>query len=88
MKRCTASSSTIHTSSVACPACWGFPSRTHAGDPDIGAILIVIEQRGLAVSEAVRERVASCDDPDVLRRWLVRAVTVASAEEIFAENEA
>ncbi|WP_426364766.1 hypothetical protein [Streptomyces sp. E-08] len=52
------------------------------------AILIVLEQRGLAVSEAVRERVASCDDPDVLRRWLVRAVTVASAEEIFTENEA
>ncbi|MFF9013323.1 hypothetical protein ACF09C_10210 [Streptomyces sp. NPDC014870] len=50
------------------------------------AILIVLEQRGLEVSDAVRERVTGCDDPEVLRRWLVRAVTVGSAEEIFADE--
>ncbi|CAM5465728.1 hypothetical protein ACWD5B_15165 [Streptomyces tanashiensis] len=52
------------------------------------AILIVLEQRGLAVSDSVRERVEGCNDPETLRRWLVRAVTVATAEAIFAEDDA
>ncbi|WP_255955118.1 hypothetical protein [Streptomyces odontomachi] len=47
------------------------------------SILLVLEQRGLSVSDAVRTRVMECVDDDVLRRWLVRAVTVSSAEEIF-----
>ncbi|GHF91473.1 hypothetical protein ACFFSH_19060 [Streptomyces filamentosus] len=47
------------------------------------AILLVLEQRGLDVPAAVRARVTSCDDPELLRLWLARAVTVATAEEIF-----
>ncbi|MBD0708964.1 hypothetical protein BU197_11330 [Streptomyces sp. CBMA291] len=52
------------------------------------AILIVLEQRGITVTDAVRERVQQCDDPAVLRHWLTRAVTVSAAEEIFADEEA
>lgn len=47
-------------------------------------IVLVLEARGLDVSDEVRERVAGCDDPDLLREWLTRAVTASSAEEIFA----
>ncbi|GHA63768.1 hypothetical protein ACIQRS_09040 [Streptomyces termitum] len=52
----------------------------------IDAILLVLEQRGLDVSDEVRDRVTACDDPDVLRGWLARAVTAATAEEIFADG--
>ncbi|MFH8578875.1 hypothetical protein [Streptomyces zaomyceticus] len=47
------------------------------------AILIVLEQRGLDVPDDLRARVTACDDPELLRRWLVRAVTVSAAEDIF-----
>ncbi|MBQ1094857.1 hypothetical protein KBY55_01740 [Streptomyces sp. b94] len=49
-------------------------------------ILLVLEQRGLAVSDDVRRRVTDCDDPEVLRHWLARAVTAPKAEEIFEEE--
>ncbi|MEV1037977.1 hypothetical protein AB0J01_14985 [Streptomyces sp. NPDC050204] len=47
-------------------------------------ILLVLEQRGIAVPDRVRERITDCGDPETLRQWLMRAVTAASAEEIFA----
>ncbi|MER6416415.1 RpnC/YadD family protein [Streptomyces humidus] len=46
-------------------------------------ILLVLEARGLDVSDEVRARVTGCDDPDLLRDWLTRAVTASSAESIF-----
>ncbi|MFE1915240.1 hypothetical protein [Streptomyces anandii] len=48
-------------------------------------VLLVLEARGLDVSEVVRERVTSCCDLEVLRRWLTRAVSVEAAEAIFGE---
>ncbi|MDV9188527.1 hypothetical protein R6L23_09910 [Streptomyces sp. SR27] len=50
------------------------------------AILVVLEQRGLDVPDAVRARVTGCDDPELLHRWLTRAVTAASAEDIFTDE--
>ncbi|MER7716780.1 hypothetical protein ABTX99_07455 [Streptomyces flaveolus] len=47
------------------------------------ALLIVLEQRGLDVSDDVRARISACDDPEVLRGWLARAVTAPKAEAIF-----
>jgi hypothetical protein len=49
-------------------------------------ILLVLEQRGLTVPDRMRERITDCGDPETLRQWLLRAVTAASAEEIFAEE--
>ncbi|MFJ1611607.1 hypothetical protein [Streptomyces sp. NPDC088249] len=49
-------------------------------------ILPVLEQRGITVPDKVRERITDCGDPEVLRQWLVRAVTATSAEEICAEK--
>ncbi|MFC7895927.1 hypothetical protein [Streptomyces sp. NPDC057381] len=49
-------------------------------------VLLVLEQRRIDVSDEVRRRVTECDDPEVLRHWLTRAVTVPKAEEIFEEE--
>ncbi|MEV7342620.1 hypothetical protein [Streptomyces sp. NPDC093544] len=48
-------------------------------------ILLVLETRGLDVPDEIRERVTGCDDPELLRHWLTRAVTAPSAEEIFTD---
>ncbi len=50
-------------------------------------ILHILEVRGLDIPESVRERVKGCGAPETLRRWLGHAVTVSSAEEIFADGE-
>ncbi|KUL33554.1 hypothetical protein [Streptomyces regalis] len=49
-------------------------------------ILDVLEVRGIDVPEAVRERITSCDDPEILRRWHRRAVIAPSAEQIFTDE--
>ncbi|MFF0116000.1 RpnC/YadD family protein [Streptomyces prasinus] len=46
-------------------------------------VLLVLGQRGLEVSEEVRGRITECGDAELLRAWLVRAVVVSEAEEIF-----
>ncbi|MEU6274217.1 hypothetical protein ABZ871_17700 [Streptomyces populi] len=50
------------------------------------AILIILEQRGIDVSDDIRERITGCDDPGILRRWLARAVTAPTAEDIFGDT--
>lgn len=50
-------------------------------------ILIVLETRGIDVPDSVRERVTCCEDCDISRNWLIRAVTAASAADIFTEPE-
>lgn len=47
------------------------------------AVLTVLEARGLAVTPAVRERIAATTELPVLQHWLVRAATVASTDDIF-----
>lgn len=46
-------------------------------------IITVLELRGLEVDDGVRKRVRRCTDPDSVRLWLHRAVTVELAEDIF-----
>ena len=48
------------------------------------AVLRVLRVRGLAVSDEQRRRALGCTDLEVLARWLDRAVTAASAEDVFA----
>ncbi|MGW0963077.1 hypothetical protein ACWD4K_29640 [Streptomyces gelaticus] len=50
-------------------------------------ILRILSKRGIAVSEQVRERIASCADPDVLGEWFDRSLTVEAAEELFAADQ-
>ncbi|MGA4802100.1 hypothetical protein [Streptomyces lavendulocolor] len=49
------------------------------------ALLIVLEQRGVAVPDEARDRITRCGDPEQLRRWLARAVTAASVEDVIVE---
>ncbi|WP_372449294.1 hypothetical protein [Streptomyces montanisoli] len=48
-------------------------------------VLLVLQQRGLDVSDDVYTRVTDCSDPEILRQWLTRAVTAPTAEGIFDE---
>ncbi|MFF7799730.1 hypothetical protein [Streptomyces olivaceus] len=47
------------------------------------AVLRLLENRGLAVSDDARTRVSDCTDLDRLDGWLDRAGTVERAEELF-----
>ncbi|CAM5652625.1 hypothetical protein [Streptomyces fumanus] len=46
-------------------------------------VLRVLEVRGIAVSDEVRERVVTCTDLARLDEWLGRAVTVERVEDLF-----
>jgi hypothetical protein len=48
------------------------------------AILLVLEARGLAVTEAERERITGCADLKQLKRWVTRAATAEKASDLFA----
>ena len=48
------------------------------------AVLAVLEARGLAIPEEVRQQVTASADVAELERWLRRAAVVSSARDIFA----
>ncbi|MEM7352830.1 MAG: hypothetical protein AAF657_18690 [Acidobacteriota bacterium] len=52
------------------------------------AVLTVLEARGLEVTETTRERLLATTDLELLDRWLVQAVTAASAEDLIATDSA
>lgn len=47
------------------------------------SVLMIMKARELHVAEAVRQRIESCSDVELLEHWLMRAATAASAEDIF-----
>lgn len=50
------------------------------------SVLRVLEARGIPASDETRERITECTDLDILDQWMVRAVTVTTAEELFDEE--
>jgi len=46
-------------------------------------VLEVLDARGLAVTDAARERILGCTDLELLGRWLRRAVTVTASDALF-----
>ncbi|CAM5307436.1 MULTISPECIES: hypothetical protein [Streptomyces] len=50
------------------------------------SLLIVLGSRGFNLPRDVRERVAECQDPELLRHWLARAVTASRAEDVFVST--
>ncbi|MCY9783718.1 hypothetical protein KIK06_07410 [Nocardiopsis sp. EMB25] len=50
---------------------------------EAAAILEVLDERGIAVGDEVRERVTACTDQEQLQAWVRRAVRVETAEELF-----
>jgi hypothetical protein len=49
------------------------------------AVLILLDARGVVVSEEQRWRILDCTDRKVLDRWIEKAVTLTSADELFTE---
>ncbi len=49
------------------------------------ALLRLMSARGLAPSQAQQNRVTSCTDPAQLDLWFDRAVTAATAAEVFTD---
>ncbi|MGW1102990.1 hypothetical protein [Streptomyces sp. NPDC002540] len=52
----------------------------------VESLLLVLEARGIAITDEIREKITTCDDPQLLRQWLNRAATAATAEDVFAEE--
>jgi hypothetical protein len=48
-------------------------------------LLTVLRARGLAVPDSVRERILAQKDPELLERWLEKAVVASSVKAILAE---
>ena len=48
------------------------------------ALLVILRRRGVAVTSDQQHRILTCTDVATLDRWLDRAFSVASAEELFA----
>ncbi|GAA4073436.1 hypothetical protein GCM10022214_32370 [Actinomadura miaoliensis] len=48
------------------------------------SVLLVLEARGIAVPDHIRDRVTNCNDLDQLERWVQRAATIDTAEELLA----
>ena len=52
------------------------------------SLLRLLESRAIAISEAMRERVLATRDESQLMRWFDRAISMTTAEEVFAPLEA
>jgi hypothetical protein len=50
-----------------------------------GAVLDVLEERGLAINETQRQEILRCRDLDRLKLWLRRAVLASSVDEVIRE---
>jgi hypothetical protein len=48
------------------------------------AILAMLDARGLALDPPLRERITACTNLDLLARWVRRAATASSVEEVLA----
>jgi hypothetical protein len=49
------------------------------------AILTVLDRRGVAVPDDVRDRVLECTDTGQLGTWLDRAITATTVDEVIGE---
>jgi len=55
----------------------------HAVDALRAGLVAVLEARGMSWSDDERSRIASCDNPATLQRWLIRAATASSNASIL-----
>lgn len=47
------------------------------------SVLRILKVRGLKVTQTQRAQIAQCNDPDLLDRWIERAVTISRTDELF-----
>ncbi|MFI6964872.1 hypothetical protein ACIBN5_24180, partial [Streptomyces sp. NPDC050255] len=50
------------------------------------SLLLVLDVRGIALTEEAREMITACTDTHLLHHWLERAATATTAEEVFGEG--
>ncbi|MEV7807179.1 hypothetical protein AB0O28_29960 [Microbispora sp. NPDC088329] len=50
---------------------------------EIEAILAVLDARGLEIPSEARERINRCSDLHILGKWIRRAATATSVDDIF-----
>ncbi|MEU6797904.1 hypothetical protein ABZ907_39935 [Nonomuraea wenchangensis] len=50
---------------------------------EANAIFLIFEGRGIPVSDEVRSQVLACTDKDTLDAWVLRALTIETAEALF-----
>ena len=50
------------------------------------SVIAVLQARGLAVAPVHRARIESCSDIEQLDRWIARAATAASVDDVFASS--
>ena len=64
---------------------YGAAQRAEGGaKAKVDAVFIVLSARGLPVTSEARARIEACTDVATLDRWISRAATVSSTEEVFA----
>lgn len=51
---------------------------------EVRVLLAVLGARKLPVDDATRERIERCNDPSTLERWITRAATATTLDEVFA----
>ncbi|MFD0538634.1 hypothetical protein ACFQY7_37815 [Actinomadura luteofluorescens] len=56
---------------------------THRAEGLVNGLLLLLKARELDVPADVRGRVEGCTDSEQLERWIRRAVTADSVEDIF-----
>jgi hypothetical protein len=49
----------------------------------VETILALVLERGLSLSDAQRQRIVSCEDVSLLRRWVVRAARVERVDDVL-----
>jgi hypothetical protein len=50
----------------------------------VEALMMLVEQRGLAITEEQRRKILACKDLPTAERWLRRAISAASVDELLA----
>jgi hypothetical protein len=60
----------------------GYPKKKQ--DKRLPAVLAMLKARGVAVKEEVKKKILAARDEEVIARWVLRSVTAASADELFA----
>ncbi|MEJ3750969.1 hypothetical protein WEI85_48080 [Actinomycetes bacterium KLBMP 9797] len=58
-------------------------ARRYFSQGEAKALLAVLEARGFAVSDAIREKIFGCTDPEQIDRWVRQAVTVRKVDDLF-----
>ncbi|MEU8698392.1 hypothetical protein AB0C61_12080, partial [Streptomyces sp. NPDC048680] len=48
-------------------------------------LLLILEARGITLTDETREQITTCTDPHLLNQWIRRAATATTAAEVFAK---